>query len=347
MLETLVDKPSVWISGEGPDAGIALLSQCQLSRNLADYPFPSQCAGEEKHAVEERVLNVLSLLGVMKTGQYCSLEELDALEAHFLKERGLIRPDLLEQTGSRGVFVSDDQSLSIVINGDDHIRLQGIAAGLQVQEVWESVNALDDRLMNAVDFAFSEELGFLTASVHCVGTGLKASVVLHLPGLTMQNEIPRMAQLAQENRHQFTGVYGSSTDALGDLYRIRNISTLGHSEDEIVFHLRHLAKDIVDEEVRARDSLRSDVSRRLEDRIGRGVGIARGARLLEFEEALNVVSALRLGVYFGDVPELTYRDLNELMIGCQNAHLEMKAGRHCDDLTLNMERADMFRARLS
>lgn len=347
MVETLLDKPSLWLSGNGPDAAIVPLCQGWLSRNLADYPFPAQCTLEEKGSVEERILSALETLGILATGQYCSLEELGTSEARCLTERDLIRPDILEQTGPRGVFVSNDQSLSIVINGEDHLRLQGTASGLQLQEVWNNLNTIDNRLLSALDFAFSEKRGFLTTSVHKIGTGLTASAILHLPALVTSNTIGAVGQKAQDNHHRLTGLYSDGAEAKGDLYRLFNMSTLGHSEEEIIFHVRHLAKDIVDEEMRARELANKEMPRQVEDRIGRAIGVARGARLVDFDEAISLLSSLRLGVFLGRLPQVSYTTLNELMLGCQNAHLEMKTGQDCDELTLNMERADMFRSRFS
>lgn len=347
MVETLLDKPAVWLAGDGPDADIALMIHFQLSRNLADYPFPEQCARDEKRAVEERVLSTHDSLGLTSRGQYCSLEELDRREGRFLVERGLIRPDLMEQTGPRGVYISNDQSLSIVINSEDHLRLQCVGSGLAAQETWQQLNALDDQLITSLDFAFSERLGFLTTSVHKVGTGLVGTIILHLPALAMMSQLGRVTQLAQENRHRFNGLYGGRGEGAGDIYRLTNMSTLGQSEEEIVFHLRHLAKDIVEEERKARVRIQDEMPRRLEDRIGRAQGVARGARLLEYTEALDLLSALRLGLSLKLVSGFDLSDLNEVLLWCQNAHLETRTGQDCDELTISTERADMFRGRFS
>ena len=159
MVETLLDKPAEWMAGDGPEADIAVYCECRLVRNLTDYPYPGACTDEEKAAIEERILAELDGLNLMATGRYCSLTELDPCEARFLAERHLIDPKLIGAQGARGVYIADDQSLSITINEGDHLTLRGLASGLQLQELWARLNLLDDTLAGVLDFAFDERRG--------------------------------------------------------------------------------------------------------------------------------------------------------------------------------------------
>jgi protein arginine kinase len=361
MVETLLETPANWLAGDGPEASIALSSQGALMRNLTGFPFAASSSEDDRHMIEERVLAVLDRLNLLATGRYCSLCDLDDREARFLVERQLIPINLLNDTGPRGVYISEDQSLSIVVNGDDHLCIQTLASGMKLRELWNRLNLMDDTLAGLLDYAYDDALGYLTSSVGNVGTGFRASVVLHLPALAMQGEISRLADSARESRHALRNLFEDEIEAgvagveetaperispFGltgpNLYFLSNVSTLGASEEENVFHLRHVAGQIIDEEKRCREKILQDTPRRLEDRVGRATGIAQHARLLEFEEGLAVLSSLRLGVDTGCLPSIPLRKLNEVLMNSQNAHLEMKLGRECDSLTLISERAELF-----
>lgn len=347
MVEALMDKPAAWLKDEGPEADIVTSCECRLYRNLADFPFPGQCTLDEKRAVEERVVGVLENLNLFTTGQYWSLDDLDDCEQRFLVERHLVSPRLLEEEGRRGVYIADDQSLSITINGENHIAITALSSGVQLQELWSRINLIDDTLTGALDFAYNERLGYLTTAIGDLGTALKTSAVLHLPALKMVDNLAKTEILAKEKRHQIQEMYRHKSSADSDLYRLTNLSTLGRSEEEAIFHLKHLVMDIVDREREARELFRGQAPLQLEDTVGRALGLARGARLLAFGEALSVLSSLRLGVSDGLLDQFSLYLLNEVFMASQNAHIEMKRGHDCNELTLSTERADLFRARFA
>jgi len=347
MVETLVDKPAQWLAGDGPDAGLVVNTYGVLARNLADFPFPSRCSEDERRAIEERVLGALDGVPGLASGQYLSLLRLDRKEARFLSERCLIVPDLAASRGPRGAFVSEDQCASVMINGTDHVVIQVMASGVQPTEVWARLSAIDDALAAALDFAFHKRLGYLTSMFSQVGTGLKAAVIAHLPGLVMTNKVAGIEQRLGRDRHSFECLFRVGGATVGDLYVISNQATLGRSEEETMFHLKHWASQITTEERAARETMLRDLPRGIQDRVGRALGISRGARLLDFGEAMTLLSSIRLGIETGNAEGLAIQTVNELLLGSQNGHLEMKAGHSCDDLTLSMERADLFRARFS
>lgn len=359
MVETLLDKPASWLAGDGPDATIAMSCQCALIRNLSGFPLSSSCSDDDRYMIEERVLNVLDNLNLLTNGQYCSLSSLDSREARFLVERQLIPMNFLDGSGPRGVYIGDDQSMSIVVNGEDHVCIQALGSGMRLQEVWNRINLLDDTLGGLLDYAYDKRFGYLTSSIGNVGTGFRASVVLHLPTLTMGGEMPRLSEKVRAGRAALRDLFddepdgGSSEECSSEgtgrfgagganLYFLSNLATLGTSEEETVFHLRHYAMEIIEEEKRIREALLREAPRRLEDRVSRAVGIARHARLMEFDEGLAVLSALRLGVETGLLDSLSAAKLNDVLMYSQNAHIEMKLGRECDDVTLIMERAELF-----
>ncbi len=347
MVETLLDKPATWLSGEGPEADVAVCSSGALRRNFADFPFPVRCSEDEKRQIVERLLGALEAQGILAAGAYYALDDLDSFEAQFLAERHMITDALLRGTGPRGAYVSEDQRQGIMVNERDHVRVQFLAAGADIQATWESLNSLNEQLSRALDWAFDEELGYLTAALDQVGTGLRLSVVLHMPALSMTNGILPLEQAIREQRHGLRAVHGTLGHSKGDLFELYNAATLGLSEEEIVFHLKHHASELIAKERKARDVVMSDGLRGLEDRVGRALGAARGARLMEFDEAVDVLSSLRLGAVTELLAGFTVQQVNEAMLAAQRAHLEVKCGRGCDELHLSMERADLIRARFS
>ncbi|MDX9974894.1 MAG: hypothetical protein RBU21_18040 [FCB group bacterium] len=342
----MIDKLPAWFSATGPDAGLVLRTRGSLSRNLADFAFPSHCSDDEKRASEDRVLAALDSANLLGMGQYCSLLTLDAHDTQLLFERHLISRSLMNGTGARGVYISHDQSLSILVNDeDDHLRVEVTAPGLQTQEVWSRLNGIDDMLAEPLDFAFDERVGYLSGDLSRVGTGLRMDVLLHLPALGMANEMLATEQYTRDQQHSLEGAFGSLTEGRGDLYRLKNRRTLGRSEEEIVFHVKHVVMDILGREKDARSQVLLDNPVAVEDRVGRALGTVRGARLLEFSEALNLLSSLRLGLEIGMVDGFAYPELNQLLVQSQRAHLELREDQESDEVALSAKRADLLRAR--
>jgi protein arginine kinase len=341
----LQDKPAEWVAATGPEADIVPFTRCRLVRNLADFPYPAQCTLDERRAVEDRISGVLETLNLMSTGTYFALGEGDQREKRFLIERGLAGTGLLEAEGACGVYIADDQGLSISINEENHLTMTGIASGLQLQEVWSRLNLIDDMLAGALDYAFSSRLGYLTANVREVGTGLHGSVLFHLPGMHTAGLIPSVASDVATRRHLLAPMPDLGSGTVDDLYLLSNASTLGRSEEESLFHLKHVAAQVLAQEREARVRIRSAAPLQFEDRVGRALGISRYARLLASAESNSLLSSLRLGVAAGLLDQFPLHRINEVFIASQNAHLEMKCGHACDELQLSVERADLFRAR--
>jgi protein arginine kinase len=347
MLETLLEKKARWLSGEGPDADIVVESGGSLTRNLADLPFPGQASDDELHSVVDRVLGAMEGHDVFRSGQFFMLEHLEPRIVRFLVERRLITPDLERGHGPRGLWVSDDQAFSVMLNGRDHIRLLVRSSGFNVDEVWNRLSHADDLLGNALDFAFHDKYGYLSASVTELGTGFGLFAVVHLAGLAMSNRVLAESEKAREGGHRIEGLFGPVSEGLGELFTVANTATLGRSEEEIQFNLRHLVTGLIESERQSRLQLRSEGFRALEDRVGRAAGVARGAHLLEFTEAVGLLSSLRLGRALEKFTDYSYKQLNSTLYAAQPAHLAMRLGQDCDELTLSMERADLFRAAFS
>lgn len=381
-VETMLTRSPRWFQEETAQVSGVLFSQCTLSRNLSDFPFPLRCTEDEKQAVVDRVVSALDSVNLLSSGTFYSLADLDPVQIRFLAERRLLTTELITATGPRGVYVSDDQSLSIVVNGDDHLALRALKGGAQLQDAWARLDALDNSLGSSLDFAFHDERGYLTSSLDQVGTGLKAGVVLHLPATVTANRLNEAASSGSDERLTLGGLIagiglkahaaysaeaegverireqslltnttgalcGSPGAALGELFYLVNRGGLGQSEDEIVFQVGHIAATIEQAEQQALALLVSENVCAVQDRAGRALGMAAGAYLLSFSEALSLLSSIRCGVAAGTVAPDSMPDLNELTISSQGAHLEIASEQRCDALTLNQRRADLFRDRFA
>lgn len=385
LLESPLDRPPLWSSDVGPRAESVVVCQCALSRNLADYPFPGRCSAADKLNIEKRLVATFDSLNLLSSGVYYSLASLTPTESRFLVERRLIAPFMLFGNEPRGVYVAEDHSFSIMINGADHLCLRAHASGVQPHEVWARLNLMDDTLAGVLDYAFEKRLGYLTSAMSLVGTGLKASLILHLPCLRTLDRLDVAAAKARGRYFNLYGVkagyedaartrhsgrtaaqetargrsvlheslcadvegsvFGHHREAVGDLFLLANEGTLGLAEEEIVFHLRHVAEEILESEDAAREELLHERPTHIEDRVGRALGIAGGARLMPFTEAMDLLSSIRLGVAAGLLHEHPVPELNEMLLRAQRAHIELTVGRECDELALTIERANLFRNR--
>ncbi len=372
MVEAWVQNRVPWLAGGGPDGSIVVWSQCNLLRNLGGFFFPGACSEDEIHAVEERVVTALDSLGTPDAGLYYPLARLDRIETLFLAERRLIPFELAHGVERGGVYLAHDLSYGIALNGSDHLCMTSLASGLDLAGPWDRLNVLDDGLASCLDYAFHKRLGYLTSSLSHVGTGLKVSVLLHLPGLVASNAMAGLVQVARQRRHAIHGlkptmvsallpgqasyvsesffsdlsgaIYGDINEAQGDLFLLTNLSALGMSEEEILFRIRHTACDIVERERRARQVLLNKERIQIEDRVARALGVANSARLLGFTESVSVLSSIRLGLDVGLASGYELDGLNELLLTLQSAHIKARIGRDCDEWTLSMERAGLFRA---
>lgn len=385
LLESPVDRMPLWLSECGPRPEEVILCHCTLARNLADFPFPARCTADERIQIERRILSVLDSLNLLAGGAYYPIAGLTPKEARFLVERRLIIPQMLLAGEARGVYVAEDQRFSIMINGPDHLCLRAQTSGLQPQEAWARLNLMDDTLTGLLDFAFDRRLGYLTSGLAYTGTGLKVGILLHLPCLRELDRVEAAAGRVRNQRFGLFGVKagfdeptrvrrasrsttsevrhsrsplqeslcsnmdgavsGHIREGLGDLFLLVNESSLGIAEEEIVFHIRHLAEELIEDEGAARHVLMHDRPAQMEDRVGRARGVAAGARLLSFGEGLDLLSSIRLGLAAGLVHEHPVQELNELLLRSQRAHLELAAGHECDELALTVERANLFRSR--
>jgi protein arginine kinase len=339
-LSDLIARPHAWFGG-GEGCPIALSTRVRLARNRASGPFPGRAPVEDRERVwseMEPVLRSLDSLRPVETASYSELPEASRL---MLFERHLISREHAAQAKGSGVAIRADETVSVMVNEEDTFRLQAFGSGLCLPEVWARADAVERELEAVVPFAFDPRWGYLTACPSNVGTGLRASVMLHLAGLVLMEEMGPVINGIQKIGLAVRGVWGEGTEASGNLFQISNQMTLGERESEIIALLDQVALELVDHERNARKRLTAGRRTVLEDHVGRAYGILRHAHILSSKEALDHLSALRLGIDAGILPGVARERVDELLLLTQPAHLQWREGR-----TLSAAARDVARARL-
>jgi protein arginine kinase len=329
-IEGLLDKPlTPWMTGGGPDGDIVLSSRIRLARNLEGVPFPNRADAKVLEQVVAEVRKSVTNLRKADKHQYLFVEmdKLSPLERNVLVEKHIISPNLAEQPANRALIVRDDTAVSIMINEEDHLRIQCLVPGLNLKDASELANTVDDILEARHTFAFHEQAGYLTACPTNVGTGLRASVMVHLPALVLIKQINRIVSAATQLGLAVRGLYGEGTEAIGNVFQISNQLTLGHSEQEIIDNLQAIAKQIVEQERSARQTLAAGSAETLADRVWRAYGILSYARIISSQEALTLLSEVRLGIDLGIITAAPAEVFNELLVTTRPNFLQIIAGR--------------------
>ncbi len=342
--EVLLNRGTRWLTGGGD---VAVSARVRLARNLADVAFPPRMGGEEMEGLIARVEGALPVVrrAVGEVEVY-RLESLNPLQRQALQEKHLVSPAFA--AGGRGaLLLRPDEGLGAMVPEEDHLRLQGMAPGLHLEEAWQAVSALDDALGEHLDYAFSPRWGFLTACPSNTGTGLRASVMLHLPALVMTRQAGSLFEALAKVGVAVRGLYGEGSEAHGNLFQISNQVTLGVSEEEVLQSLHGICQQVVDRERAARERLRREAGSRLEDRVWRAYGVLTTARVMTSREALALVSDLRLGVDLGLVPHVEARVCGELWLAASPALLQVAEGRVLSPEERDVVRANMIRRRLA
>ncbi|MEK9500104.1 protein arginine kinase [Gaopeijia maritima] len=324
-----------WLDASGDHAEIVLSTRVRLARNLQGHAFGPRARVNDREAVLSRVRQHSDRLDSLEGATVLHMPDLDARRRTILLERRLASRELIgsadaEPANGTAVVVSGRHPLNVMVNEEDHLRLQSVVSGLRLREAWSQVDRLDEELGRELPYAFHHEFGFLTSCPTNTGTGLRASVLVHLPGLVLTKEISKVLHALGQVGLTFRGLYGEGSEVVGNFFQISNQTTLGKSEEDLLDHLDQVVRKVIQHEREARQVLLRDAGSVTEDKIWRAYGLLRYARSLSFEELMNLLSGVRLGVSLKLLPELRVYTLNKLMIFTQPAHLEEAAGR---DLT--------------
>lgn len=346
-LSDLTQHAGEWLRGSGPKSEIVISSRIRLARNVAGFPFLARCAPGERQALEAKLRDTVLQSDLAPQLMYVDLAAAPELDRQLLVERHLISRPHAAVEGARGVAISGDETLSIMINEEDHLRIQVLRSGLQLEDAWAQINRIDDLLEQKLPWSFHPKFGYLTACPTNVGTGLRVSVMLHLPALKLTGEIEKVFRAAKELRLAVRGLYGEGTEATGDFYQISNQTTLGKSEEQILNEFQvAVVPRIVEYELQARRVLTSDRAVAVDDRIYRAVGVLRSARLLTSEEVLFLLSHVRLGIHLGRITDIDMKAVNELFLQTQSAHLQKMLGKRLEGDERRTARATYVRQRL-
>ncbi len=346
-LEGLVKETASWLDGSGPKSAVVLSSRVRLARNIRGYPFTNRSQGDELAAVLEEVHQAADEVGFLRDGLMLDIGQLTDLNRSFLVERHLISPALASASQSPGLLVGQREVVSAMINEEDHLRLQAMQSGLQLRGTWQIIDRIDDELSERLDYAFSDQYGYLTACPTNVGTGLRASVLIHLPALVLTKEIDQVIKGISQVGLVVRGFYGEGTEVLGNLFQISNQTTLGRSEEDIVDNIERFSNQIIDFEEKARQTLLADARPQIEDKIWRAYGIMKNARVMSSQELMSLSSAVRLGVSLGIVRSISIATLNNLTMLMQPAHLQKIAGKKMEAGERDERRAELVRRNLA
>jgi len=330
-----------WLRGEGPHHQIVISSRVRFARNLRDRAFPGWAKKAERTAILDLIRPRVEELAEMQDSFSELLQDLSALEKQVLVERHLISREHAAKGVGSAVVMNRRQTLSIMINEEDHLRMQSIRSGLQLKQAFKLVDKVDSALESKLEFAYDQRLGYLTACPTNVGTGMRASAMLHLPGLVLSELINQVIQAVSKIGLAVRGLYGEGTEAMGNLFQISNQTTLGEKEDEIVSRLTKVIETIIGKEHDARQVLIQKKSNTLWDQIGRAYGVLTYAHAMSSKEALNLLSIIKLGVDLGTFPEDRRLPIDELFIDTQPAHLQKTSQQK-----LNAEERDHLRAQI-
>lgn len=345
-LEELAPRCGEWLRGSGPHSDIVISSRIRLARNLADFPFIRRCSDADRAAVQKACYQALERSAQSKEAFYLDVSKLESLDRQLLVERQLISRELAEAKGARGVAIEDHETFSVMVNEEDHLRIQVMHSGLDLHSAWEQINKIDDELGQSLNYAFDDQLGYLTACPTNVGTGVRVSVMLHLPALVMTQQIEKVFRSLQKMGLAVRGLYGEGSQAMGDFYQISNQITLGKSEADLIKQVGEIVPVIIDYERQARAFLIKESRKELHDRVSRAYGILCTAQTISSEETLHLLSSLRMGVNLGLISELEIPTINKLFIHIQPAHLQKLRGKELGTADRNIERATYLQTHL-
>lgn len=333
---------------DAPHSDVVMSCRVRLARNVAGFPFVNKASQPQCHELLNLVRPVLLSSDIAPGMIWVDLNQAPMRDRRLLFERHLISKHLAEADHRRAVAISGDETLSIMINEEDHLRMQILAPGLQFAAVFERLNAVDDAVENRLDYAFSPRWGYLTACPTNVGTGIRFSVMMHLPALKMTNEIDRVRRAAKDLHLAVRGYYGEGSESAGDFYQISNQVTLGRNEEEILQEFEQLiVPRVIEYELEARRLLLEQNVTLLDDRVHRALGTLRSARLLGTEEAMKLLSRVRLGIHMNRITGVSIAAVNELFLQIQPAHLKLHRNAEIDADELRAARAELVRQRLS
>lgn len=330
-----------WYIDIGPDSDVVVSSRIRLARNFKAYPFPHRSLPEQQQRVIDETCDALFSNNPKLKDNFSliTFKNISPIERQVLVEKHLVSKELADSSLETGALIGNDEQVSIMFNEEDHLRIQCLASGMQLEKCFDICNYMDNIISEKVEYAFNDTIGYLTSCPTNVGTAIRVSLQLHLPALTMTGYIGQVLESCGKLGLAVRGLYGENTEAYGNMYQLSNQITLGKSENDIVMSIKSIGYQIIEQERLLRTELLNRKGNKLEDRIMRSYGILRFARNLSSDEALQKLSDLRLGIDLKLIPELTEINVNELILDIQPGNLQQHSGK-----PLKPDERDILRA---
>ncbi len=344
--DTLLQTPADWMRQGGSHSDIVVTSRIRLARNIVSHPFPGWGRKQENETTLRIIQPAIESLSEFETSFSRHLNKLTAIQKQALVERHLISREHAARAAGSAAVMNPPQTISIMINEEDHLRMQAIQPGLALRESYQILDHIDTALEESLEFAFHPQLGYLTACPTNLGTGLRASAMLHLPALMLSDQVNQVIQAVNKIGLAVRGLYGEGTEALGNLFQVSNQTTLGDKEHEIIARLQKVIEQIVNHEKNARHKMLADSATTLCDQVGRAYALLRHAHIMPSKEALNLISMVRLGVDLGFFPGEYSTILEALLMEIQPAHLQIRADRKLPTTERDELRSQIIRDRL-
>jgi protein arginine kinase len=346
-LDSLLPNLGEWLRGTGPESDVVVSTRIRLARNLVNYPFTNRATQHQKGEIAGRGKDAIAAADLPYKLDFLDISGLSPLDRQFLVERQLISRELAAVLdGPRGVAFDEKESVSVMVNEEDHLRLQVLRSGFALDEAWQDIDRLDDALEARLTYAFHPQFGYLTACPTNVGTGMRASVMLHLPALGLTKQIDKVFRALQKINLAVRGLHGEGSRAFGDLYQISNQVTLGKSEAKVLGEIREVIQTILQYERQARQALVRERKQAEQDRVARAIGTLGSATMITSEETMELLSAVRLGIHLRLIDDLPATTVNQLFIHTQAAHLQKLMGQPLDGEERNAARAKYLRSKL-
>lgn len=331
---------------EGPHTRIVMSSRVRLARNVKDLPFPGWAKKADRLKILEMIRPAIESTPGMQDSFSTAMDKLTALDKNMLVERHLISREHAARGAGSGLILNREETVCVMINEEDHVRMQALRPGLQIKQAWKAIDSFDSSLEQKLDYAFSSELGYLTACPTNLGTAIRASAMLHLPGLVLAEQINQIIQAVNKLGLAVRGLYGEGTEALGNVFQVSNQMTLGDSEADIVERMNKVLAQIIEHEENARANLLETKPKSVFNHIGRAYGILANAHSISSKETMNLLSLMRLGVDLELFPDLERWLVDELFMVTQPAHLQKSYTEKLSAEERDLLRADMLRDRL-
>ncbi len=323
---------------------IVVSTRIRVARNIEGIPFEIKI---KQNDAERLVHMVGSAIEMNLKGKYLLLKKVKGLERESLFESHLISPAIIKKDQPTAVFISEKGNITIMVNEEDHLRIQGLSCGLNLTHLASEVYEVEEILGQELGYAFNENYGFITSCPTNLGTGLRASVLFHLPGLVYTNEIEKIIKSTMNLGMTVRGIYGEGTEIKGNLFQISNQHTLGFKEDELIEKINKFARMLIDVEKKARDIIMGRAKNELEDKIYRSIAILRSARLISSEEVLNLISAVRFGIGLGIIKDIDVNTLNEIMLVTRPGNIQLFYGEILEEQERDVKRAEYIRTKLA